>query len=697
MSAGATDLREAAAEAPYRRVLAPRQRRVLAAVCETFQPSAGAEAGALLERVIGLIGSLPDPGDRRRLRLLLDVLGSPFVNLALAGRFAAFDALDAEGRVAALRGWANSRFQLRRAGFQALKRLVNVAWYAWPVAEGSHPAWRAAGYPGPLPPLPPSLSPVRGRLPTVEITQDTVLECDVVVCGSGAGGGVAAGVLAGAGRSVVVLEKGENLGPQDFTQVEGEMLSAAYLDGGLLMTQSGSLPILAGSCLGGGTVINWTTSLPLPEATRHEWDRRSGLTLFSSPAFADSLARVAARSGVNTGNSDPGRRDELLERGLRACGWHVDVIPRNAEGCVDGLECGYCGYGCRLDAKNSTAKTYLADAVAAGARIVVRCDVRRVLAEGGRAVGVTGLVRTADGRIVNLTVRARAVIAACGALHTPALLARSGLANPLIGRGLRLHPVSAVVGTFDEPVEPWSGNLQTRYSDQFVDLDAGYGAKFETGPVHFALPASAYGWDDPVRHAADIGALARTGLVGILLRDRDPGRVVTGRDGRPRVHYELSAYDANHLRTAILGAAQVLAAAGAREIATLQQPPVRARPGGAGAAGTAGAAGVAGAARSTGPGVGTGSAGWLDEFARAVDARGLDRCRMALISFHQMASAAIGADPRRGVVGETGETFELPGLYVADASAFVTSSGVNPMITIMAIADHVARGIAERW
>ena len=673
-----------------------RQRRVLAAVCDTFQPSAGAEAGALLERVIGLIGSLPDPGDRRRLGLLLEALGSPFVNLALAGRFASFDRLDREGRVAVLRGWADSRIQLRRAGFQALKRLVNVAYYAWPAADGSHPAWRAAGYPGPLPPppIPPSGPPGPGRLPTVEIRRDTVLECDVVVCGSGAGGGVAAGVLAAAGRSVVVLEKGENLGPQDFTQIEGEMLSAGYLDGGLLMTQSGSMPILAGSCLGGGTVINWTTSLPLPEATRHEWDRRSGLTLFSGPAFAESLARVAARSGVNTANSDPGRRDQLLERGLRACGWHVDVIPRNAEGCVDGLECGYCGYGCRLDAKNSTAKTYLADAVAAGARIVVRCDVRRVLAEGGRAVGVTGTARTADGRTVNLTVRARAVIAACGALHTPALLTRSGLTNPLIGRGLRLHPVSAVVGTFDERVEPWSGNLQTRYSDQFVDLDAGYGAKFETGPVHFALPASAYGWDDPARHAADIRALARTGLVGILLRDRDPGRVVTGRDGRPRVRYELSSYDRDHLRTAILGAARVLAAAGAREIMTLQQPPVRAIPAAAGAAGAAAAEGALGAA---GPAVGTGSADWLNEFARAVDGRGIDRCRMALISFHQMASAAMGADPRRGVVGETGETFDLPGLYVADGSAFVTSSGVNPMITIMAIADHVARGIAERW
>jgi choline dehydrogenase-like flavoprotein len=212
--------------------------------------------------------------------------------------------------------------------------------------------------------------------------------------------------------------------------------------------------------------------------------------------------------------------------------------------------------------------------------------------------------------------------------------------------------------------------LQARRSDQFADQDNGYGAMFETGPVHWALPASAFGWEDPRQHANDIRRLANLSICGVLLRDRDGGCVVTGRDGRPRVRYELSRYDARHLRTAMLGAAQVLAAAGARELLTLQQPPARAI---------------------------LGPSGWLDSFATVLDGRGLDRCRMALISFHQMASCAMGSDPTRGVVAETGEVFDLPGLFVADASAFVTSSGVNPMITIMALADHVARGIAARW
>jgi choline dehydrogenase-like flavoprotein len=648
--------------------LSPRQRAVLDAVCDTFVPPGEGGGSALHDGVLGVIAALQDPQDRRRLGQLLSALGSPLVNAALSGVPRSFASLGLEERVRLLRGWAESRMQLRRAGFQVMKRLVSFVHYTTPDADGSHPAWREVGYPGPLPPPP---GPPPARLPAVEIDRETTLDCDVVVVGSGAGGGVAAGVLAAAGRSVVVLEKGENLGPGDFSYREAEAFRAGYLDGGMLMTQSASMPILAGSCVGGGTTVNWTTSFALREATRAEWDERAGLSLFAGPRMEESFRRVLARSGVNLDHSAPGVRDQILERGLRALGWHVDVIPRNATGCPSGRECGYCGFGCRPNAKNSTAKTYLADAVAAGARIVPGCEADRVLVEGGRAVGVAARVTTRDGRKVPLAVRARAVVAACGTIHTPGLLARSGLTSPHLGRNLHLHPVTAVAGNFPERVEPWSGHLQTRHSDQLANQDGRwYGAKLETGPIHWALPASAYGWEDPVRHRAEIGKLAHSCAIGILLRDRDAGRVVTGRDGRPRAHYELSAYDARHLRAAMLGAAEVVAAAGAEEITTLQQPPVRVRPG---------------------------TPGWREAFAAGVDARGLDRCRMALISFHQMGTARIGADPARGVVDEAGETFEVRGLYVADGSAFVTSSGVNPMITIMAVADHVARGIAERW
>lgn len=658
--------------------LTERQRAVLAAVCETLLPAisrdddlegffaTGAAQVGTAGRVEQLIASLPDPRDRSRIRTLLGALGSPLANLALSGRPASLMRLGPAAREVVLRGWAHSRLPLRRAGFQALKRLAHVAYYGWPMADGSNPAWRHVGYPGPLPQPEQAIDP----LPTLPIDRDTTLECDVVVVGSGAGGGVVAGVLAAAGRSVIVLEKGPNPGSRDMTQVEGEMLGSLYLDGGLLMTQSGSMPVLAGSCLGGGTVINYSTSFPLPLAVRQQWDRASGLSLFTSQRFADSFDRVSARINVGTRWTTPGRRDKLLEQGLRSLGWHVDLMPRNVTDCKEGLECGFCGYGCRHGAKNSTARTYLSDAAAAGTRLVVGCEVERVLSEQGRASGVTARVTAPDGSRHRLTVRARVVVAAAGGIHTPAILRRSGLSNRNIGRHLRLHPATAVMGVFPQRVDPWEGSLQTRYSDQFADQDDGYGAKFETAPAHCVLAASAFGWESARQFREDVAGLGYSGLCGVLLRDRDPGRVAVGRDGRPRVHYELSRFDARHVREAVRGAAQVLAAAGAREIFTLQTPPARVK---------------------------TSERSWLDRLMAAADARGYRHCRMSYISFHQVASARMGRSPAASVAGESGEAHELKGLYVADGSAFPTSSGVNPMLTIMAIADHVARAIRDGW
>jgi long-chain-alcohol oxidase len=656
--------------------LSERERGVLEAVCDTLVPSiprtddpggffaVGARQAGTIDRAARLIGNVPDPADRNRLKLLLRMLDNPVVNLLFAGKLAAFTALPAVDREAVLRGYSRSRIALRRAAFQALKRLVHVAHYCWPVGDG-HPAWQVNGYPGPLPQPPSAVEP----LPVLEIDRDTVLDCDVVVAGSGAGGGVVAGILAEAGLRVVVLEKGGNPGSRDFTQVEGDMLSRYYLDSGLMMTQNGSLPILAGSCLGGGTVINYTTSFPLPPQIRGEWDRLAGLTLFTSPRFERSLDQVALRLDVGTQWTTPGIRDQVLERGCKSLGWHVGVIPRNVTGCQEGVECGYCGYGCRHGAKNSTARTYLAAAARAGAHLVPNCDVLRIRVEAGRATGLLGIVTDSGGARHQLTVRAGVVVAACGSVNTPALLKRSGLDNPAIGRGLRLHPATAVAGIFPHRVEPWTGSLQTRYSDQFADLGGGYGVKFETAPVHFALPASGFGWESAVGHREDIGRLANVSIVGVLLRDRDPGRVAVGRDGRPRVHYELSRHDVANVRRGLVGAAQVLAAAGATELFSLHTPPARAR---------------------------VSEPRWLERFGDAMDRRGYTKCRMSYITFHQMASCAMGVDPARSVVGEAGESHTVRGLYVADASAFPTSSGVNPMITIMAIADHVARGILER-
>lgn len=623
---------------------------MLRAVTTTFVAGAAPD---LAERVARKIEALPRPADRAELDLLLRVFENRVVNLLLGGIPCPFTAMSAAERERYLRGWATSRLAQRRKAFQALKRIITVTHYTTPGTA------RTIGYPGPLGPPPPTPKPIR----PLAITADTTLSCDVVIVGSGAGGGVVAAELAARGRDVVVLEKGGYRNEADFTHVEGEALEQMYDAGGLLATHDLGLVMLQGSTLGGGTVINYTTSFLTPDSVRDEWARDHGLPHFRDAAFTQSLDAVAARVGVNTAHATPSGRDRVLIRGLERLGWHHGLLPRNVRGCGQDDACGYCGFGCRRGAKQSTLVTFLADAAGRGARIVVDCDVRRVTRDSGRARGVEARV---NGK--TLRVNAAAVVVAGGSVHSPALLLRSGVDLPALGRHLALHPATAVLADMGEEIRPWTGTVQAHYSDQFADLDRGYGFKLETAPVHPSLQALAVPWESAGQHRDRMATLPRTALAGLLLRDRFGGRVRVDRNGDPVVEYRLSRYDAAHLRRAISAGAEVLEAAGAREIWLPLARAVSYRPGARGA-----------------------RADWL---AR-VDATGWGPNQLLLVTFHQMASCRMGADPRRSVVDAEHRVWGVKGLYVADASVFPTASGVNPMLTVMGIAHRAAGAIAS--
>ncbi|MGH9259017.1 MAG: GMC family oxidoreductase N-terminal domain-containing protein, partial [Acidimicrobiales bacterium] len=227
----------------------------------------------------------------------------------------------------------------------------------------------------------------------------------MVIVGSGAGGGVVAAELAARGKDVIVLEKGGYRNEADFTHQEGAALETMYDAGGLLASRDLGLVVLQGATLGGGTVINYTTSFHTPDAVRDEWAHQHNLSHFTGSEFTNSLDAVARRLGVNTAHSTPSGRDRVLIRGLERMGWHLGLLPRAVRGCSQDDACGFCGFGCRRGAKQSTLITYLQDAAARGTRIVVDCDVRRVVLEGASANGVVARV-AADGVAYNLTVRA---------------------------------------------------------------------------------------------------------------------------------------------------------------------------------------------------------------------------------------------------------------------------------------------------
>src|SRR5438067_1842579 len=307
------------------------------------------------------------------------------------------------------------------------------------------------------------------------------------------------------------------------------------------------------------------------------------------------------------------------------------------------------------------------DAYRRRARIVVNCTVVGGLIEGGRAVGVRATVRQPVMPEFTLIVRSRAVVAAAGAIATPALLQRSGLRSKAVGRWLRLHPATAVSGIFDESTRPWEGTLQSVYSDEFTNLDGHhFGPKIESAPLHPALLALVTPWRKPDEYSRLMRSLPNLSLTGILLRDSGAGRVIT-KNGTARVEYKLSRPDLAHMRKGIEAGVRILEAAGAKEVFTSQAAYVSYRPG---------------------------QRGGIEAFMNDVDRRGYGPGQMSYVSFHQMGSCRMGLDQATSVIGEDGECHQLKGLFVTDASAFPSASGVNPMLTIMAMAHRASRFIA---
>ncbi|MFI6166278.1 FAD-dependent oxidoreductase [Nocardia sp. NPDC051052] len=642
------------------------QRAALSMICDTFVPGDGltlppaSELGAV-DTVLRLLSRSPREADRKQLAMLLGWWDSRPTGVLLGAGPRRFSTLSQQEREQALLRLGDSRLGPVRAIFQALKQAALLAYNVTPGPTGTNPLWKEIGYPGPTGPLSsapqPALTPLR-------CTENTSLTCDVVIVGSGAGGGTAAAVLAGAGLDVIVLERGNYYDDRDFGAGELAALEQLYAPGA--SSAEGQITLVAGTCLGGGTVVNWTTSLPTPDSVRAEW-AELGAAQFAEAEFDEAIAAVRSRLAVTDTRSALSARDGVLERGAQALGWDVSALPRNVtDACDAGIECGSCGYGCRVGAKQSVAKTWLADAAAAGARVVIDANVRRIHVTNGRAEGISAI--TASG--AQIEVRARAVVVAAGAVQTPALLRRSGLRNENIGRHLRLHPAAAVFGVFDEELRGWEGALQGRICREHADLDGnGYGVVYETGPLHPGLALGFMGWRGADAHRRTMLDFARTTAIGIITRDRDSGTVTVDKSGEPIVNYRLSGYDAAHLHTGIEGAASILEAAGAQRIFSGHQAGVDYEPG---------------------------RRGSHAEFAASCRAAGYGPGHCAMGALHIMGSARMGGSPQLSATNPDGATWDVANIVVADGSCFPTASGVNPMISIEAIAYMNAKRLAAQ-
>ena len=649
----------------------------LATLAAIFATVAPGDAPRQANLAAAVLSQVTDPAALLQLRLTLRALDRAVVNALTAGVARSFRSADPTAREAIMRRWALSPIGLRRTAFQAFKRLGAFFAYADAGADGSNPTWPIVGYQLVREPVT-SDGPAVTPLADDGGDEPLRLEADVVVVGSGAGGGVAAARLAEAGRAVLVIEAGSFVSEPDLSPNELDGFDRLYLDHGLVATTDLSIAILAGGTLGGGTVVNWMTSIPLPDRLRHHWAVEFGLDGLDGAEGDADLARLRDELGfVAPVNTPP--KDQLILDGARALGWEAATTERDAWACGD---CGACGFGCPRAAKRSGPRLHLAAAAAAGARILVDAPVERVLLEGTTAVGVGGHIRRPDGTQRPFTARAPQVVVAAGALRTPAILARSGLAHPAIGDYLRLHPVPVLSARLTEPVLMWRGVLQAARSMEFGEPGpasadgvgpAHGGFLIESAPAHPGLIALAYPWEGRAASdalLADIGHQAP--LIGITA-DRGHGRVRLSRRGVPLIDYRLAAQDAMTCRRALVEMARLARAGGGTELLAVGTPPAWLRDGADERAFRA----------------------FLERLA-VFDFR---PNRGSLFSAHQMGTARAGRDPRttasdpRGRVRADTAGGLVGGCYVADTSLFPTASSVNPMVSAMQLAARTARTV----
>jgi len=481
------------------------------------------------------------------------------------------------------------------------------------------------------------------------------LECDVVIAGTGAGGAPLADELASRGLAVLLVEEGPYFSRQDFTGRPLDMLKKTYRKAGLTVALGNSaIPIPIGRGVGGTTLINSGTCLRVAPEVVKGWGIE-GLTADTLAAYYERVEKF-----LEVGPSSKaalGRAAELIAKGCDALGYSHHPLNRNAPGC-DGQ--GLCCFGCPTEAKRSTNVSYVPAALSRGAQLVTGLRVDRVRLEGGRAIGLEGVVQrpVREGRI---RIRAKATVLACGTLQTPRLLLEQGLANrsDQVGRNLSIHPAAGALGVFDEKVHAWNSVPQGYAIDEFKDE----GLLFEGAHVPLEIAAMTIGGYGP-RFTNLLERMASALIFGFMVKDSSRGRV----HANGRISYWLNGDDVAKVRRGIGILSRVFFAAGAREV---HVPIYGSEP-----------------LRSV-------------EEAHALERAPLAARHVDLSAYHPLGTCRMGMDPRASVVGPSYRCHDVESLYVCDGSVMPGSLGVNPQLTIMAMAlraaEHVARDVEAAY
>ncbi|MDH5492813.1 MAG: GMC family oxidoreductase, partial [Myxococcales bacterium] len=494
-----------------------------------------------------------------------------------------------------------------------------------------------------------------------ELEDDEELEVDAIVVGTGAGGAPMAHSLARAGHAVLMIEEGDYFTRKDFVGKTLERQLRLFRSAANAAFGNTVIPIPIGKTVGGTTTVNSGTCFRVPADVMRRWRFEQGLDEIDPVTMEPYFAKVEAMLQVEVAKEEyVGGCGRVIAKGAERLGWSHGPLPRNAPDC-DGQ--GVCCWGCPTDAKRSTNVSYIPAALEAGAMLFCNAKVERIEHARGVATGVLARATRADGSRVRIRVRAKVVVLACGALHTPALLMANDLcgASDQLGRNLTIHPASYAWARFDEEIRGWDAIPQGYGVDHFMDEGIHFEGAFVPLDAAAALLARVgHSWTDVTDNFNEMAAF------GFMISDTSRGRVLLGRDGAPKMRYVLGETDRLKIIRGHALLARLYFEGGARTVYPAMQ--------------------IFGELRDLG------DVERLErEGPRLLRARHFD-----LSAYHPLGTARMGVDPRRSVVDARNETHELRNLYICDGSTVSGSLGVNPQITIMALAERAAVFVAQR-
>ncbi len=506
-----------------------------------------------------------------------------------------------------------------------------------------------------------------------ELDADRSFDADVIIIGTGAGGGTSAEILANAGLKVLLVEEGSLKTSSDFKNDEAKAYAELYQEGLARATQDGGIGILQGRTVGGTTTVNWTSSFRTPDPTLAHWAQVHGVKGLDSASMAPWFARMEERLGIAPWAVPANANNEVISTGCEALGWHWKLIPRNVRGCWN---LGYCGTGCPTNAKQSMLVTTLPAALEKGAILIHRLKAEQLVIEGDQISevlcrGMNEKMTRADGRSVKL--RGRHVILAGGAINSPALLMRSKAPDPhgRLGKRTFLHPVNFSLAQYDRAINGFYGAPQSVYSDHFQwnnGTTGPIGFKLEVPPMQPSITAALLGGHGQ-EHFQRMQKLAQSNILIALMRDgfderSQGGQVMLRDDGNPVLDYPLDDYIWDGARRAWLAMGEIQFAAGATAVMPTHSH-------------------------------GRLSSNWQD-YQEQVNNLRYATYDVRLASAHVMGGCAMGEDPTQAVTNSQGQHHQLENLSIFDGSLFPTSIGANPQLSIYGLVSRLASDLAQR-